>query len=93
MTNAEARFNKSLHPRKPEGSLGRTAQGYKITLLHTSGESETLLTLHAVVSLGESNSGAGSWRVRMNLRPADSQWAELRSCVIVEVAVPLGSRP
>ena len=26
MTNAEARFNKSLHPRKPEGSLGRTAQ-------------------------------------------------------------------
>ena len=26
MTNAEARFNNSLHPRKPEGSLGRTAQ-------------------------------------------------------------------
>ena len=26
MTNAEARFNKSLCPRKPEGSLGRTAQ-------------------------------------------------------------------
>ena len=26
MTNAEARFSKSLHPRKPEGSLGRTAQ-------------------------------------------------------------------
>ena len=26
MTNAEARFNKSLHPWKPEGSLGRTAQ-------------------------------------------------------------------
>ena len=24
--NAEARFNKSLRPRKPEGSLGRTAQ-------------------------------------------------------------------
>ena len=29
MTNAEARFNNSLRPRKPEGSLGRTAQdGY-----------------------------------------------------------------
>ena len=28
MTNAEARFNKSLRPRKPEGSLGRTAQDY-----------------------------------------------------------------
>ena len=26
MSNAEARFNKSLRPRKPEGSLGRTAQ-------------------------------------------------------------------
>ena len=26
MTNAEARFNNSLRPRKPEGSLERTAQ-------------------------------------------------------------------
>ena len=26
MTNAKARFNNSLHPRKPEGLLGRTAQ-------------------------------------------------------------------
>ena len=26
MTSAEARFNQSLRPRKPEGSLGRTAQ-------------------------------------------------------------------
>ena len=26
MTNAEARFNNSLRPRKPEGSLGRTTQ-------------------------------------------------------------------
>ena len=26
MTNAKARFSKSLRPRKPEGSLGRTAQ-------------------------------------------------------------------
>ena len=26
MTNAEARFNKSLRPRKLEGSLGRTVQ-------------------------------------------------------------------
>ena len=25
-TNAEARFNVALRPRKPEGSLGRTAQ-------------------------------------------------------------------
>ena len=27
MTNAEARFNNSLRPRKPEGSLGRTSGG------------------------------------------------------------------
>ena len=27
MTNAEARLNNSLRPRKPEGSFGRTAQG------------------------------------------------------------------
>ena len=26
MTNAEAWFNNSFHPRKPEGSLGRTAR-------------------------------------------------------------------
>ena len=26
VTNAEARFNNSLRPRKPEGSFGRTAQ-------------------------------------------------------------------
>ena len=26
VSNAEARFNNSLRPRKPEGSLGRTAQ-------------------------------------------------------------------
>ena len=26
MTNAEAWFNNSLRPQKPEGSLGRTAQ-------------------------------------------------------------------
>ena len=26
VTNAEERFNKSLHPWKPEGSLGQTAQ-------------------------------------------------------------------
>ena len=26
MTNAKARFNIALRPRKPEGSLGRTAQ-------------------------------------------------------------------
>ena len=37
MTNAEARFNNSLRPRKPEGSLGRTAQdGHLVS--HTAPE-------------------------------------------------------
>ena len=31
VTNAEARFNKSLRPRKPEGSLGWTAQDVQST--------------------------------------------------------------
>ena len=37
MTNAEARFNKSLRPRKPEGSLGRTAQDVHLDF-HTAPE-------------------------------------------------------
>ena len=36
MTNAEARFSKSLRPRKPEGSLGRTAPGRPPRLSHSS---------------------------------------------------------
>ena len=36
-TNAEAWFNKSLRPRKPEGSLGRTAQDVHLDS-HTSPE-------------------------------------------------------
>ena len=35
--NAEARFNKSLRPRKPEGSLGRTAQDVHLDF-HTAPE-------------------------------------------------------
>ena len=37
MTNAEARCNKSLRPRKPEGSLGRTAQDVHLDS-HTASE-------------------------------------------------------
>ena len=37
VTNAEARFNKSLRPRKPEGSLGRTAQDVHLDC-HTAPE-------------------------------------------------------
>ena len=37
VTNAEARCNKSLRPRKPEGSLGRTAQDVHLDF-HTAPE-------------------------------------------------------
>ena len=55
MTNAEARCNKSLRPRKPEGSLGRTAQDVHLDS-HTAPElwalrSATLVVLVCVGSL------------------------------------------
>ena len=42
MTNAEARFSNSLRPRKPEGSLGRTAQDGHLDS-HTAPNYRTLL--------------------------------------------------
>ena len=48
MTNAEARFNKSLCPRKPEGSLGRTAQDVHLDS-HTAPELWLLLLLVVVM--------------------------------------------
>ena len=39
MTSAEARFNNSLRPRKPEGSLGWTAQDVHLDS-HTAPELE-----------------------------------------------------
>jgi len=42
VTNAEARCNKSLRPRKPEGSLGRTAQDVHLDS-HTAPELWELL--------------------------------------------------
>ena len=48
MTNAEARFNNSLRPRKPEGSLGRTAQDVHLdshTVPELCPSTETLRTI------------------------------------------------
>ena len=57
MTNAEARFNKSLRPRKPEGSLGQTAQDVHLDS-HTAPEltcscrdSNPLIRLHPEPSI------------------------------------------
>ena len=54
MTNAEARFNKSLRPRKPEGSLGRTDQDGHLDS-HTASE---LCKIHSIENrfvIGPSN--------------------------------------
>ena len=54
MTNAEARFNNSLRPRKPEGSLGRTAQDGHLDshtapeLCYTVDDDEVLLNASVV---------------------------------------------
>ena len=48
MTNAEAWFNISLRPRKPEGSLGRTAQDGHLDS-HTAPE----LCVVSIASLGD----------------------------------------
>ena len=60
MTNAEARFNKSLRPRKPEGSLGRTDQDVHLdshTAPELCGKSRaTVKTKTATVTKGVNNS-------------------------------------
>ena len=48
MTNAEARFNKSLRPRKPEGSLGQTAQDVHLDS-HTAPELWIYFTVHYII--------------------------------------------
>ena len=49
MTNAEARFNNSLRPQKPEGSLGRTAQDVHLDS-HTAPELCDLSAYHTYTS-------------------------------------------
>ena len=68
MTNAEARFNKSLRPRKPEGSLGRTAQDVHLDS-HTAPE----LSLVSVTALGP----------RPSVRPGDCNFIFYKSAVPV----------
>ena len=70
MINAEARFNNSLRPRKPEGSLGRTAQDVHLDshtapeLLGGGGGGERLYTWRYTVTQG---GGGGEKREIMYL--------------------------
>ena len=49
MTNAEAWFNKSLRPRKPEGSLGRTAQDCHSTLTQLLNFVDSVITRASLI--------------------------------------------
>ena len=61
MTNAEARFNKSLRPRKPEGSLGRTARDVHLDS-HTAPELCVTVTCRSPFVQALSNeAGAGQF--------------------------------
>ena len=59
MTNAEAWFNIALRPRKPEGSLGRTAQDGHLDS-HTAPELWTLCCFHSLISTQTFLEGADS---------------------------------
>ena len=72
VTNAEARFSKSLRPRKPEGSLGRTAQDVHLDS-HTAPELYDQAEKEEGICTQQKNTGHGPHtivflRVRMHLR-------------------------
>ena len=48
VTNAEVWFNISLHPRKPEGSLGRTAQDSHLDF-HTAPELREIIVIIIII--------------------------------------------
>ena len=73
MTNAEARCNKSLRPRKPEGSLGRTAQDVHLDS-HTAPELFCLHILHCY-SKGLSWNWADFWNLKCEYLP--NYWSDL----------------
>ena len=90
MTNAEARFNKPLRPRKPEGSLGRTAQDVHLDS-HTAPElchlffSSLLLYVHEARwpirdgdRVGRGRQSEGSTAETARRRP-ERQWTAARS--------------
>ena len=64
MTNAEARFNKYLRPRKPEGSLGRTAQDVHL-------DSHTAPELCYPRGMGRSDKGREEKRTKLEMANRD----------------------
>ena len=58
MTNAEARFNNSLRPRKPEGSLWRTAQDVHLDS-HTAPELCFKITIPFYIKQIHTETGEG----------------------------------
>ena len=104
MTNAEARCNKSLRPRKPEGSLGRTAQDVHLDS-HTAPELCTALNVEKFIySLKLVRAG---WTVlfalvsdRFFFTPRCGHWLEDKSnqgdyllLIVQELCESRGGRP
>ena len=83
MTNAEARFSNSLRPRKPEGSLGRTAQDGHLDS-HTAPD----LRMHAGGTRFIVSSEGLVVESAQNLTPEKSQGG--RKAQYVTVIYPLG---
>ena len=63
MTNAEARFNNSLRPRKPEGSLGRTAQDGHLDS-HTAPELSAGIKLEGLLYLEKYGIGGPEFGIK-----------------------------
>ena len=85
MTNAEARFSKSLRPRKSEGSLGRTAQDVHLDShtapeLHAAGPVGKFLTLSAIkISANQKEKGRQKTKTKKRLKghgPEHAHWCE-----------------
>ena len=90
MTNAEARCNKSLRPRKPEGSLGRTAQD-----VHLDSHTVPELCGTGVDGDPEIRVSTNSWlekRILMPLlpriKPATFQWHESTTLQLNYIPTP-----
>ena len=88
MTNAEARFNKSLRPRKPQGSLGWIAQDVHLdshTVPELCGHPGVFLKTPGVKAAGLCHSLSSSkyWRDSRGL--ADKRQVGLSSSVTTKV--------
>ena len=85
MTNAEARFNNSLRPRKPEGSLRRTAQDGHLDS-HTAPELWTRRAQHT------SFNTLDNWGHKTPTQSKRRRTGK-KDCIVQELCESRGGRP